>query len=195
LHGLLLPLLLVVLRLSPSLILLPGLRTGIHEMPGFPTIVTTSFIVGAGRWGCIGPSILLLKIWGTEIPLLLILGRFHHPSPRTLVPVKILRCLLNYAEFALRRVVRVERNLSFLCILHLLHCILLGYGQVHYLVIAIRFDGVQLFIELRIKTPTKVIHFLGICINIVFTILTQVVELLCILIYTVRTLPLVQELI
>jgi hypothetical protein len=161
-------------------------------MPGFPTIVAASFIVGAGRWGCVGPSILLLKIWGTEIPLLLILGRFHHPSPRTLVPLKILRCLLNYAELALRRVVRVERNLPFLCILHLVHCILLGYGQVHYLVIAVRFDRVQLFIELRIKTLAKAIHFLGICINIVVTILTQVVELMCILIYRVRTLPQVQ---
>jgi hypothetical protein len=136
-------------------------------MPGFPTIVVESFIVGAGRWGCI-----LLKIWGTEIPLLLILGRFRNPSPRTLVPLKILRCLLNYAELALRRVVKVEHSLPFLRILHLLHCILLGYGQVHYLMIAICFDGVQLFIELRIKTPVKAIHFLGICINIVVTILT-----------------------
>jgi hypothetical protein len=59
-------------------------------------------------------------------------------------------------------------------------------------VIAVCFDGVQLFIELRIKTPAKAIHFLGICINIVVTILTQVVELLCILIYRVRTLPQVQ---
>jgi hypothetical protein len=81
LHGLLLPFVFVVLRLSPSLILLPGLRTCIHEMPGFPTIVAASFIVGAGWWGCIWPSILLLKIWVTEIPLLLILGRFCHPSP------------------------------------------------------------------------------------------------------------------
>jgi hypothetical protein len=56
-------------------------------------------------------------------------------------------------------------------------------------VIAVRFDGVQLFIELRIKTPAKAIHFLGIRINIVVTILTQVVELQCILIYRVRTLP------
>jgi hypothetical protein len=154
-------------------------------MPGFPTIVAASFIVGASWWGCVGPSILLLKIWGMEIPLLLILGRFHHPSPRTLVPLKILRCLLNYAELALRRVVRVERSLPFLCILHLLHCILLGYGQVHYLVIAVHFDGVQLFIELRVKALAKAIHFLRICINIVVTILTQVVELLCILIYRV----------
>jgi hypothetical protein len=38
--------------------------------------------------------------------------------------------------------------------------------------IVVCFDGVQLFIELRIKTPTKAIHFLGICINIVVTILT-----------------------
>jgi hypothetical protein len=82
-------------------------------MPWFPTIVAASFIVGAGRWGCIGPSILLLKIWGTEIPLLLILGMFQNPSPRTLVPLKILRCLLNYAELVLRRVVRVEHSLSF----------------------------------------------------------------------------------
>jgi hypothetical protein len=59
-------------------------------------------------------------------------------------------------------------------------------------VIAVRFDGVQLFIELRIKTPAKAIHFLGFCINIVVIILTQVVELLCILIYRVRTLPQVQ---
>jgi hypothetical protein len=81
LHGLLLSLILIVLRLSPSLILLPGLRTGIHKMPGFPTIVAASFIVGEGRWGCIGPSILLLKIWGTEVPLLLILGRSHNPTP------------------------------------------------------------------------------------------------------------------
>jgi hypothetical protein len=143
LHGLLLPLILMVLRLSPSLILLPGLRTGIHKMPGFPTIVATSFIVGAGRWGCIGPSILLLKIWGMEIPLLLILGRFHNPTRRTLVPLRILWCLLNYAELALRRVVRVERDLPLLCILHPLHCILLGYGQVHYLMIAVRLGGVH----------------------------------------------------
>jgi hypothetical protein len=60
--------------------------------------------------------------------LLLILGRFCHPSPRTLVPLEILLCLPNYAELALRRVVRVERTLPFLCILHLLHCIFLGYG-------------------------------------------------------------------
>jgi hypothetical protein len=59
-------------------------------------------------------------------------------------------------------------------------------------VIAVRFDGVQLFIELRIKTPAKAIHFLGFCIIIVVIILTQVVELLCILIYRVRTLPQVQ---
>jgi hypothetical protein len=98
LHGLLLPFVLVVLGLSPSLILLPGLRTGIHEMPGLPTIVATSFIGGAGWWGCIGSSILLLKIGGTEIPLLLILGRFCHPSPRTLVPLEVLLWLPNYAE-------------------------------------------------------------------------------------------------
>jgi hypothetical protein len=61
--------------------------------------------------------------------------------------------------------------------------------------IAVRLDGVQLFIKLRIKTPTKVIHFLGICINIVVTILTQIVEFLCILIHRVRNLPQVQELI
>jgi hypothetical protein len=61
--------------------------------------------------------------------------------------------------------------------------------------IAVRFDGVQLFIELRIKTLAKAIHFLDICINIVVTILTQVVELLGVLIYSVRTLPQVQELI
>jgi hypothetical protein len=48
--------------------------------------------------------------------------------------------------------------------------------------IAVRFDGVQLFIELRIKTHAKAIHFLGICIKVVVTILTQVVELLCVLI-------------
>jgi hypothetical protein len=164
-------------------------------MPGLPTIVATSFIGGAGWWGCIGPSILLLKIGGTEIPLLLILGRFCHPSPRTLLPLEVLMWLPNYAKLALRRVVRVERSLPFLCILHPLHCIFLGYGQVHYLMIAAGFDGVQLFIELRIKTPAKAIHFLGICINIVVTILTQVVELLGVLIYRVRTLPQVQELI
>jgi hypothetical protein len=61
--------------------------------------------------------------------------------------------------------------------------------------VAVCFDGVQLFIELRIKTPAKAIHFLGIGINIVVTILTQVVELLGVLIYRVRTLPHVQELI
>jgi hypothetical protein len=164
-------------------------------MLGFATIVAASFIVGAGRWGCIGPCILLLKIWGTEIPLLLILGRFCHPSPRTLVPLEILLCLPNYAELALRRVVRVERSLPFRCTLHLLHYIFLGYGQVHYLMVAVCFDGVQLFIELRIETPAKAIHFLDICINIVVTILTQVVELLGVLIYRVRTLPQVQELI
>jgi hypothetical protein len=49
LHGLLLSLVLIVLRLSPSLILLPEVRTGIHKMPGFPTIVAASFIVSAGR--------------------------------------------------------------------------------------------------------------------------------------------------
>jgi hypothetical protein len=65
LHGLLLSLVLIVLILSTSLILLPGVRTGIHKMSGFPTIVAMSFIVVAGRWGCIWPSILLLKIWGT----------------------------------------------------------------------------------------------------------------------------------
>jgi hypothetical protein len=106
-------------------------------MPGFHTIVAASFIVGAGRWGHIRPNILLLKIWRTEIPLLLILGRFHNPTPRTLVPLRILWCLLNYAELALRRIVRVERNLPLLCILHPLHYILLGYGQVHYLMIAV----------------------------------------------------------
>jgi hypothetical protein len=52
-------------------------------------------------------------------------------------------------------------------------------------VIAVHFDGVQLFIELRVKALAKAIHFLRICINIVVTILTQVVELLCILIYRV----------
>jgi hypothetical protein len=61
--------------------------------------------------------------------------------------------------------------------------------------IAVGFDGVQLLIELRIKTPAKAIHFLGIYINIAVTILSQVVELLGVLIYRVRTLPQVQELI
>jgi hypothetical protein len=61
--------------------------------------------------------------------------------------------------------------------------------------VAVCFDGVQLFIELKIETPVKAIHFLDICINIVVTILTQVVELLGVLIYRVRTLPQVQELI
>jgi hypothetical protein len=59
-------------------------------MPGLPAIVAASFIVVAGRWGCIGPSNMLLKILGTEIPLLLILGRSHNPTPRTLVPLMIL---------------------------------------------------------------------------------------------------------
>jgi hypothetical protein len=128
LHGLLLSLVLIVLILDTSLILLLGVRTGIHKMPGFPTIVAASFIVVAGRWGYIGSSILLLKIWGTEIPLLLILGRSHNPTSRMLVPLRMLWSLLNYAELALRRIVRVERSLPFLCILHPLHCILLGYG-------------------------------------------------------------------
>jgi hypothetical protein len=70
LHGLLLSLVLIVLILYTSLILLPGVKAGIHKMPGFPTIIAASFIVVAGRWGCIGSSILLLKIWGTVIPLL-----------------------------------------------------------------------------------------------------------------------------
>jgi hypothetical protein len=83
-------------------------------MPGFPTIVAASFIVVAGRWGYIGLSILLLKIWGTEIPLLLILGRSHNPTSRMLVPLRILWSLLNYAELAVRRVVRVECSLPFL---------------------------------------------------------------------------------
>jgi hypothetical protein len=61
--------------------------------------------------------------------------------------------------------------------------------------IVVCFDGVQLFIELRIRTPAKAIHFFDICINIVVTILTQVVELLGVMIYRVRTLPQVQELI
>jgi hypothetical protein len=155
LHGLLLSLVLIVLILSTSLILQPGVRTGIHKMPGFLTIVATSFIVVAGRWGCIRLSILLLKIWGTEIPLLLILGSSHNPMPRMLVPLRILWSLLNYAELALRHVVRVERSLPFLCILHPLHCILLGYGQVHYLMIDVRLGGVQFFIELGIKTLRK----------------------------------------
>jgi hypothetical protein len=116
-------------------------------MPGFPIIVATSFIVVVGRWRFIGPSILLLKIWGTGIPLLLILGRSHNPTSRTLVPLRILWSLLNYAELAIMRVVRVEHSLPFLCILHPLHCILLGYGQVQYLMIA-SLDGVQFFIEL-----------------------------------------------
>jgi hypothetical protein len=118
LHGLLLSLVLIVLILSTSLILQPGVRTGIHKMPGFPTIVIASFIVVAGRWWCIGPSILLLKSWGTEIPMLLIFGRSHNPTSRTLVPQRLMWSLLNYAELALRRVVRVERSLHFLCILH-----------------------------------------------------------------------------
>jgi hypothetical protein len=161
-------------------------------MPRFPTIVAASFIVVAGRWGCIGPSILLLKIWGMEIPLLLILGRSHNPTSRTLVPLRILWSLLNYAELALRCVVRVECNLPFLCILHPLHCILLGYGQVQYLMIAVRLGGVQFFIELWIKTPMETINFLCIRINIIVTILTQIVEFLRILIHRVRTLPQVQ---
>jgi hypothetical protein len=99
LHGLLLSLVLIVLILSTSLILLPGVRTGIHKMPGFPTIVTASFIVVAGRWWCIGPSI-------------------HNPTSRTFVPLRLMWSLLNYAELALRRVVRVEHSLPFLCILH-----------------------------------------------------------------------------
>jgi hypothetical protein len=68
LHGLLLSLVLIVLRLSPSLVLLPGVRADIHKMLGFPTIVPASFIVGAGWRGCIGPSILLLKFWGRKFP-------------------------------------------------------------------------------------------------------------------------------
>jgi hypothetical protein len=154
LHSLLLSLVVIVLILYTSLILLPRVRTGIHKMPGFPTIVAVSFIVVAGRWGYIGSSILLQKIWGTEIPLLVILGRSHNPTPRTLVPLRILWSLLNYAELVLRRIVRVEHSLPFLCILHPLHCILLGYGEVHYFMIAIRLGGVQFFIELWIKTPT-----------------------------------------
>jgi hypothetical protein len=172
-----------------------GVRTGIHIMPGFPTIVATSFIVIAGRWECIGPGILLLKVWGTGIHLLLILGRSHNPTSRTLVPLRILWSLLNYAELAIRCVVRVERNLLFLCILHPLHCILLGYGQVHYLMIVVSLDGVQFFIELRIKTPTEASHFLCIRVNILVTILTRIVEFLCILIHRVRTLPQGQRLI
>jgi hypothetical protein len=143
LHSLLLSLVLIVLILSTSLILLLGVRTGIHIMLGFPTIVATPFIIVAGRWGCIGPSILLLKIWGTGIPLLLILGRSHNPTSRMLVPLRILWSLMNYAELGIRHVVRVERSLLFLCILHPLHCILLGYGQVHYLMIAVSLDRVQ----------------------------------------------------
>jgi hypothetical protein len=55
--------------------------------------------------------------------------------------------------------------------------------------IVVRLGGVQLFIELWIKTPAKAMHFLFIGINIVVTILTQIVEFLCIMIHRVRTLP------
>jgi hypothetical protein len=58
--------------------------------------------------------------------------------------------------------------------------------------IVVRLGGVQLFIELWIKVPTEAIHFVCICINIVVTILTQIVEFLGILIDRVRTLPQVQ---
>jgi hypothetical protein len=58
--------------------------------------------------------------------------------------------------------------------------------------IAVRLGGVQFFIELWIKTPTEMINFLCIRINIIVAILTQIVEFLRILIHRVTTLPQVQ---
>jgi len=73
--------------------------------------------------------------------------------------------------------------------------VFLSNGQVDQLIVSVGLNKVQAFLELGIKSTTKMIALLGVCICMMARILAQIIEGLCILKNSAGSLIQSQELI